>query len=440
MTRRRTATAFALAVLAVGCGEGPAREPSAKRSPTPVIEPRPGAGVAAGASGRTSIRLRGADMAIEQAAIGALLEARADALGAGRPPAYAATAAGARRRSDAADARRARALGVRAVRIVAVGVRVRGRRATASTRVSYRLAGVAGRWTYGQRLRLRRTGRGWRVVGLRPRPPRPPWELAAYQRFDTRHFTVFTPQGIDPRSADLDATLERAYATIGERLPGRLRRRYPVLIAGDDGDMAAMTSGIRDVGRLSAITDLSLRTAGPAERVTALVGVRILVPWPSFVALPSAGRERVLTHELAHAVLAPATSGRAPAWLQEGIALYVSGDRRTDAARTAFTGGLAPPASRLARLARPDAMAALAGEDLSAAYALSSSTAYYVAERYRPQALLDLLAAFGDESLPGRAGRSLTDRAVRRVLGIGARRLEADVAEWVLDGAPGFGG
>ena len=436
MTPRRTAivTALGLALLAGGCGSEPSWEPAATSTPTPAAKPQRAGRVATGAA---NDRLRGAEMAVDQAAIGALVRARANALGGGRPTAYSATAAGARRGPDAAEARRARRLGVRGVRIEGLGIRVRGRRATASARLSYRLAGVAGRWTYGQVLRLRRTGGGWYVVGLRQRAPRPPWELAAYERSASRHFTVFSPEDVDPASADLAATLERAYATIGERLPGRLRRRYAVLIAGDPGDMAAMTRGIRDVGRLSAITDLSLRTAGPAQRVTAVVGVRILIPWPSFLALSPSGRERVLTHELAHAALAPVTSGRAPAWLQEGIALYVSGDKRTDTARP---DALLAPGSRLGRLASPNAMAPLAGEDLSAAYALSSSTAYYVAERYRPRALLDLLAAFGDESLPGRPGRSLADRAVRRVLGIGVRRLERDVGEWLRGGALALGG
>ena len=439
MTRPLAAVAVALALAGYFAGCGSDSTPPAEAPATPpATQPRP-QGSADASTGATG-RLSGAGTAVDEAAIGALIQARADALSSGRAAAYARTATGDRRRRDGADARRARRLGVRGVRISSLGIRVRDSHARASIRVSYRLAGVAGRWEYSQGLRLRRTRSGWRVTGLRPRGPRPPWELGEYRRSRTPHFTVFAPGGLDPDAAGLDATLERAYATIHRRLPGRGQRRYSVLIAADLADMAAMTRGIRDVGRLSAITDLAVRTSGPAERVTAVLGARILIPWPSFLALSVEARERVLTHELAHAVLAPVTSGRAPAWLQEGIALYVSGDSRTDAARAFLTGARPPAAARLGALARPDAMAALAGDDLSAAYAFSSSTAYHVAGRFGPRKLLELLAAFGDESLPGRAGRSLSDRATRRVLGISQRRLEADVAGWLLDGAPALGG
>lgn len=431
-------------MLAGGCGSDPPPEPATPGPPSAAAEAEPERRTRGSAAAVPSGRLPNAPTAVDQAAIGALVETRAQALGSGRPSAYASASAPARREDDATDARRARRLGVRSVRIEGLGIRVRDGRAVASVRMSYRLARLAGRWNHIQVLRLRRAGRGgWRVTNVRSRAPRPPWELASYRRHGSRHFTVLAPEGLDPDGAGLGASLEAAYARIGERLPGRQRRRYPVVIAADFGDMAAMTSGIRDVGRLSAITDLSVRTAGPAERVTALLGVRILIPWPSFVALGPEARERVLTHELAHAVLAPATSGRAPAWLQEGIALYLSGDRRIDAARGAVAGGagdLTASTSRLARLARPDAMAPLAGQELSAAYALSSGTAYYVAERFGPQRLFDLLAAFGDESLPGRAGPALNDRITRRILGVGARRLERDVGSWVRDGAPAMGG
>ena len=439
MSRRRVraATALGVVVLVAGCGGDPASPPASSGTPQPAPDTRrePGAGAASGA---WADRPRGAGSAADQAAIGAVVQARADALGAGRGRAHARTGTGARRRLDVADARRARRLGVREVRVTELGIRVRGRRAVASVRSSYRLDRVRGRWSHAHVLRLRRTAGGWRVTALRARAPRPPWELATYRRSSTPHFTIFAPDGVRPDDGALGATLERAYATIRERLPGRPRRRYPVFVARGLGDMAAMTDGIRDVGQLSAITDLSVRTAGPAERVTAVVGVRILIPWPSFLEHEPAARERILTHELAHAVLAPETSGRAPAWLQEGIALYVSGDRRTSTARAALAAGARAPA--LGRLARPSAMAALAGSQLSAAYAQSSSTAYYVAGRFGARKLLRLLAAFGDESLPGHAGRALTDRVTRRVLGIGMRRLERDVAAWLRAGAPASGG
>ena len=71
-----------------------------------------------------------------------------------------------------------------------------------------------------------------------------------------------------------------------------------------------------------------MQETGPAQRVSAVVSQRLVVVWPPFSSLDADGQQRVVTHELTHAALAGVTSGRTPAWLSEGIALYVSEDRR----------------------------------------------------------------------------------------------------------------
>ena len=149
--------------------------------------------------------------------------------------------------------------------------------------------------------------------------------------------------------------------------------------------------------------------------------------WPRWSALPPPARERVVTHELTHAALADTTSGRTPAWLVEGVALYVSGDRRTaDASRlvrgdvAGFSAAQASAAHRalsLDALARPGAIGRLRGTGQAAAYAFSSAAAFRIAERYGRARLLRLYQAFNDEELRGRPGPAVADRAARRVLG-----------------------
>jgi hypothetical protein len=124
----------------------------------------------------------------------------------------------------------------------------------------------------------------------------------------------------------------------------------------------------------------------------------------------------VITHELTHAALADSTSGRTPAWLAEGVALYVSGDRR-----------LAPPEPNLAALSRPNAIALLTGEEQATAYSASSAAAFAIAERFGRRRLLALYDAFSEPSLRGDPGRRLVNRALRRELGISLAELEAGV-------------
>ena len=153
-----------------------------------------------------------------------------------------------------------------------------------------------------------------------------------------------------------------------------------------------------------------------------------------------------MTHELTHAALAGVTSGRTPAWLVEGVALYVSGDRRAgeaaerveSAAAAALTRPQASSATDAAQralslggLSRPDAIARLGGDPQAAAYAYASAASFYIAGRFGRKRFLELYDAFNDEDLSGPASSGLTGRAVRRTLGLSLGRLERDLRRWI---------
>jgi hypothetical protein len=194
-----------------------------------------------------------------------------------------------------------------------------------------------------------------------------------------------------------------------------------------------LTEDINGVETLSAVSDTAVQEAGPARRVTRVVSQRLLVVWPAFTQLGYDERQRVVAHELTHLVLAAATSGRTPSWLVEGIALYVSGDRRSDQV-TAILRGLAGgegaaarPALSLGRLSGPGAIARLSGARQAGAYAYASAAAFAIADRYGRRALLRLYDAFDDPRLRGRPGPALTSRALRRVIGEGLAAFERDL-------------
>ena len=177
-----------------------------------------------------------------------------------------------------------------------------------------------------------------------------------------------------------------------------------------------------------------MREAGPAQRVTEVASQRLLVVWPPFSTLDPDGRMRVVTHELTHAGLAGVTSGRTPAWLLEGMALYVSEDRRAGEAAERVADATSAAARRavtLAGLSRPDAIARLHGDPQAAAYAYASAAAFYIAGRFGRKRYLELYDAFNDEDLAGSAGTELTDRAVQRTLGISLSRLDRDLTRWI---------
>jgi len=399
--RSRRAAAFAALVLvltalvASGCGGGSSGPTAASPTAAPTTSP-------------TEPPSEPSD----EDQIAALLDDRARALDRGRASAYAATATGAQRRRDRTDGRRAGRLRLDGVTIEPHDVDVSGDRATARVELSYGIAGVRGAFTVERSVRAVRTAGGWRIADVRGRRGLPPWESGAFEEHRSEHFVVLAPAGLDVVA--LTNALEAGYGTMRELLAsGGLRRRYLVVVAGDFTQAHALTSQIRGLETLAALADASVFQDGPAQRTTRVLSVRLLVVWPAFAALDAEGRGRVVTHELTHAALTGTTSGRTPAWLSEGVALYVSGDRRP-----------APADPDLAALSEADAIARLTGDEQADAYYASSAAAFAIADRFGNRRLLDLYEAFNDPGLRGRAGRRLVNRALRSELGLSLAELE----------------
>jgi len=356
-----------------------------------------------------------APRAERRAQIAELLSDRAAALEAGERRSYVGTASGAQRRRDRAHARRAQDLRLAKVTLDPERVSVSGERATVQVAGGYGIEGVRGTFEFDRRIRAVRTGGGWRVTAASGGRGRQPWEVDRFQERRSEHFVVLTPPEVPVD--ELLAALEDGYATMSELLTrGRLRRRYLVVVAAGAEQARALTVEIRGVETLAALSDASVIQRGPAQRTAQVVSVRLIVVWPPFSALDPVGRRRVVTHELTHAALTGSTSGRTPAWLTEGVALYVSGDRRP-----------ASPGTDLGALSRPDAIARLTGEAQATAYHASSAAAYAIAERFGHQRLLELYEAFNDPKLRGRPGPRLVNRALRRELGITLDELAASI-------------
>jgi hypothetical protein len=345
------------------------------------------------------------------------------------PPASQQIAARLAQRARALE-RGARRLGVHGVRLLVSRVRVHGRSARVDVVQTWAVRGVAGTFRNTRRFRARRTGKGWRVRAVPGSRGLAPWEVARYRRRDDRHFVVLAPRGIDLDAAGLPGALADGYARFAAALPrAPLRRRYLVVIAGTDSDARRLTQGIQGVETLAAVSDTAVRESGPARRVSEVLSQRLLVVWPPFSALGPDERRRIVAHELTHLALAASTSGRTPSWLVEGIALYVSGDDRSDQAAAVLRGAAiasaaARPALDLRRLSTPTAIGGLSGAEQAGAYAYASAAAFAIAARYGRRALLRLYDAFDATSLHGRAGPELVDRALRRVTGQGLAAFE----------------
>jgi hypothetical protein len=329
-------------------------------------------------------------------------------------------------------ARAAAGLDLRSVALRLRAADIDGERASLRVAASWGIRGVRGTFVSERRMRAVRRGDGWRVVAVHDPRGRPPWELGAYVQRRAGHFTVLAPRGLGVADTQLGPTLEAGYAAIAAALPqARLRDRYLVVVAPSADAARRLTVDIRGVESLAAISDTAVQETTAAQQVSTVVSQRLLVVWPTFATLSEEERRRVIAHELTHAVLADVTSGRTPSWLVEGIALYVSGDRRSDqvaaalAGRAGEDGRVATDSFDLRRLSTSDAIAGLDGARQSGAYAYASAATFALAEAYGREALLALYDAFNDETLRGRAGPALVDRALRRTIGEGLAAFEA---------------
>jgi hypothetical protein len=414
---RRPAVAL-LALAVAGCGGHGHRHPT----PTP----------SAHRAGRLSA----------PAQLQALLARRARALQAGDPSALTATSVGAQRARDRRAARRARTLRLRAVSIVPLAPGRVGGDAGLSVRVrlTYGLAGAAGTFTATRALRVAH-GRisSERPAGARDRLP---WDIATFQRRQLHHFLILTPAGLS--ASGLDAALATGRRQLSSALPGvRVPDRLAVFVAASASQAQLLTRAIRGVESLAAIAEAIVRVRGPAQQVSQVAGQRLIVIWPDYARLDATDRQRVVAHELTHAATARRTSGRTPAWLVEGIALYASGDERADEAGDLLAGrqlaGVGEPGRRaavgaasLTALARPDAIARRAGVAQAAAYAYASASVFAIAARFGRAGLLRLYDEFSDPALPGRPGPRLQASAIRRALHETQSALSAQIRRYAL--------
>ncbi len=96
--------------------------------------------------------------------------------------------------------------------------------------------------------------------------------------------------------------------------------------------------------------------------------------------------------------------------------MYVSGDDRTQEA-AARASGLGP-AIGLAAISRPGSIFRLSGRRQGAAYAAASAAAHAIVAQKGARGLFRLYDAFNDSRFRGRPGARLTDRVMRRTIGL----------------------
>jgi hypothetical protein len=399
-----------LALLLFGCGGGGDSKPAPQRDRTQEL--------------LDGLDTRPRKIEGPQDKVRGLLADRARALQSGDAAALARTSTGAQRARDRRSASRTSALALARVHYAADELQTTGRTATAVAVLSYRLRGIERPFRVARRIKARRTGDGWRISRDAPRHDSAPWEAGAYVGTRSRHVVLLTPKGFDP--AQLRPGLEQAYRDIRRDLPKRDLPPSVLVIAARNAGEAERLTG--DLGRhIVALANVSVRWGpGPAYPVRRVLSQRMIVVLSRWETLPADERRITLVHEMTHTALNPDTSGRTPAWLIEGAAMYVSGeDRSAEASARAADGTRVT----LASLSKPFSISRMNASDRgAAAYAVSSAAAHAIVARRGTKGLFALYDRFNDNRIFGRPSPRLVNRILRRTVDMSLAELEAAAA------------
>jgi hypothetical protein len=364
----------------------------------------------------------------------ALLKTRAAATREGDVAGLTRTSTGPQRRRDRRAAAAAGPLPLAHLAMVEQSGQVSGGHAVLHVQTIYGFSGVHSLFVKHSRVTAVKTAQGWRIARDRALGVKAPWELGRYTVRHSRHFLALAPKGL--HVGGLMSDLEHGRAEQRRGLPGaHPPGRMLVIVTRGSRDTRALTRHVRTLGALTALAEAQLSMRGPARKVSAITGQRILVLWSAYGGHPARERRMVIAHELTHAALAWKTTGRTPAWLVEGIAMYASGDQRSGDAGALLAGaqlriaseqGAAEHVLSLSRLSGANAMSRLSTIPIAVAYSFSSAAAYAIAARHGRSGLLRLYDAFNNARIRGRASARLDDKVLRHTLHESLRSVQAD--------------
>ncbi|MBZ5733654.1 hypothetical protein K8Z61_04020 [Nocardioides sp. TRM66260-LWL] len=371
--------------------------------------------------------------------IDALLRVRAAAVRDGDRRAFLATVAGGTtlRREQSALFDRLRALPLRdyRLRVEPAGVVREGRRFRAVVEETSRLSGfdnasVRSRARYllvpGPRsgsLRIASTVDGaWQ---RRNRVVPQPWSLPGVRVVREGPVLAFLDAASAPVAPTLLGAVRRSIADVAQVVPppsdGTPWDGLVVVSALADPSLLDAAAPARG-GEVGSLDGVAYEVPTDATRVGSRVAATRVVLAPRILRADPVSRDRLLRHELTHVALGT-RDDRAPLWLQEGLAEWVSTRALPPGRRTV-------PAAAIA-VARSDpralpTLADFAGPAAPAAYAVSWWACQAIVDAAGESTLWSLLDAFRD-------GSDDPDGVVRDVVGIAPRWLVARAARDLVD-------
>jgi hypothetical protein len=206
--------------------------------------------------------------------------------------------------------------------------------------------------------------------------------------------------------AMIEREAQQALEDVNRPLPSRAPTTNVMVVTATDDEFEALTgrSGTQFVGVATACFDVRPDDIMITNRAFFLNGA-------AFGGNTAQDRQRTITHELTHLVLADTTMPFTPAWLSEGAAMFVSSDLPTDTLQRAQqVGGF--DTIGIASLSSQTSFGGAAGatvDQTSLEYAYSAFLATYLINTYGADRFWALYDSFAD--VPVREMRAALDAA-----------------------------
>jgi hypothetical protein len=283
-------------------------------------------------------------------------------------------------------------------------------------------------FTIGFRYDIERQGRSWVVTRSQPDPQSLPiWATGPVQITSSQHFlTLFRP-GL-AHTSDASALAEQADAALAAQLPVVSDSIHLLLLARDHGQFEDFVGHSTPQGTVALTTFIYEGVTFPRARA-------MTVDMDALFGAGASGLVRlhqvedvtpreVFQHELGHLALARYFSPLIPGWVNEGAAMYLSGERRT----LAWRDGVAA-----------HTFDALSFVDLSQSRTLDTADGY----AYANAAVLYLVQTFGRDRFwrffgdYGLTEDSAASGLLKRDYGFDAAELDTRTRAWIQTAAQG---
>jgi hypothetical protein len=270
---------------------------------------------------------------------------------------------------------------------------------------------------------------GWRVISdtdlddLTTYSSRLLWEFGRIATRESEHFLYVSHPDLAGAADTILSASERALDRLAGVWPLQFRRKVVILAPSESEELVRIIQAQFDVDVFVAFAYSGLNR----DREWDLVGHRIILHWDNFSAQSDEVQQSILTHELLHIATRELSGPFVPAFVDEGVAEWVTTDASTLLLAIRVGSGTFDR-----RLPLDHEFITGDNDDIVNSYQESYSFIRYADERFGSRAVADFYRRLGRPRVAPGTWRYHVDRAMRGAFGPGYGELQRRWADWVV--------